>query len=80
MRQLVKVEDAAVYLGISPAMVRRLLREGRLGGEKLRGVWLVSYPPFRSLGRRGPKAPGAFGLPMSTAAGGTGIPKRSEGI
>lgn len=55
MRTFLKLPDAARFLGISQAMVRRLLREERLAGEKIRGRWMVAYPPFRSPGRRGPK-------------------------
>ena len=53
---LIEVPAAARHLGISASMVRRLLRERRLPGQKIGRRWLVFFNQPRTPGARGPKS------------------------
>lgn len=39
--ELFKVDEAAKYLRIHPEVIRRWLREGKLKGVKVGGVWRI---------------------------------------
>ena len=41
LNNLVSIKTAAVFSGYSPQYLRRLLRNGKLGGVKIGQLWLI---------------------------------------
>jgi excisionase family DNA binding protein len=48
---LVSIDDAAQQMGLHPAHVRRLVREGEIPGRKVGARWLVSEEALRQRDR-----------------------------